>query len=86
MKALIGPEVAGPNRKSDMASLVRLSTAPHSCKEISYMLLNEELARSRIRDLHEESKRVPSIRAVRAPRRSKRPPRWFSKNARRFHR
>ncbi|WP_191247864.1 hypothetical protein [Amycolatopsis deserti] len=52
-------------------------------KEITRMLLNEELARARIQDLHDDVRAQP-MRNERAARRWDRVARWASRRAGRY--
>ncbi|GHF17320.1 hypothetical protein GCM10017786_59100 [Amycolatopsis deserti] len=60
----------------------RAGVAPMT-KEITRMLLNEELARARIQDLHDDVRAQP-MRNERAARRWDRVARWASRRAGRY--
>ncbi|OXM69025.1 hypothetical protein CF166_22575 [Amycolatopsis sp. KNN50.9b] len=60
----------------------RAGVAPMT-KEITRMLLNEELARARIQDLHDDVRWQP-VRNARAARRWDRVARWASRRAGRY--
>lgn len=53
-------------------------------KEMTRMLLNEELARARIQDLHDDVRRRPMRSNPRAARRWDRVARWASRRAGRY--
>lgn len=69
------------SEKPDTAS-VRPSSAPVMTKEISEMLINEELARARIQDMRRDIRAQQERGHVRAARRWDRIARWAARRAR----
>ncbi|MEU6645849.1 hypothetical protein ABZ863_25320 [Saccharomonospora sp. NPDC046836] len=64
----------------------RPSSAPTMSKEITQMLLYEELARARIRELHRSDPGRRDLRRARVARRWDRVARWAARQSRRYDR
>lgn len=68
------------------AAPCRPSFAPNMTKEMSRMLLHEELARARIREFHLTMEDQQTVRFARAARRWDRVSRWAARRSRRYRR
>jgi hypothetical protein len=71
-------------RKQPEAVQVKPTAATAMTKEISRMLMNEELARARIQELRDDLRAQRARTNARAARRWDRMARWASRRARRY--